>query len=141
MRRCIALLFTKKLVARCIKLIDERLKMARFANAWQIVCFRRSFWNHCIAKKDLTLHKTANLTLTIQLEIVHSTSFFIRWSKKGYLFFHHNKAVGDGGGDDSAMTDIKFIQSRQVIFNSGKPSSDIACLNGINFDICHHLVQ
>ena len=30
---------------------------------------------------------------------------------------------------DAVMTDITFIQSRQVISNSGKPSSDIACLN------------
>ena len=30
---------------------------------------------------------------------------------------------------DAVMTDITFIQSRRVISNSGKPSSDIACLN------------
>ena len=39
------------------------------------------------------------------------------------------------------MTDIKFIQSHQVISNSDKPSSDITCLDWINFDIRHRPVQ
>ena len=35
------------------------------------------------------------------------------------------------------MAFIKFIQSRQVISNSRKPSSDITCLNWVSFDILH----
>ena len=30
---------------------------------------------------------------------------------------------------DTTMTDIKFVQSRQIIFDSGKPFSDITCLD------------
>ena len=39
------------------------------------------------------------------------------------------------------MTDNKFIQSRQLLSNSGKPSLDITCLKWINLNTLHRLVQ
>ena len=41
---------------------------------------------------------------------------------------------------DVTITDTKFIQSCQVISNSGKPLLGITCLDWTYFDICHPLV-
>ena len=42
---------------------------------------------------------------------------------------------------DATMVHIKFTSPTKITSNSGKPLSNITCLDWINFDIRHHLVQ
>ena len=78
---------------------------------------------HC--QKDLTFRKTAKLKRTK----VNYKYFILQVSlfddlEKGICFLGMIKQLLD-----PAMIDIEFIQSRQVISNSDKPSSDITCLD------------
>ena len=86
--------------------------------------------NKCQIKTTWSISKRNEQWKYPLSENTHQTKILISDLENGICFLGMIKQLLD-----TAMTDIKFIQSYQIILNSGKPSTDITCLDWVNVDL------